>query len=212
MNITGYDKGLIWTNTQSKWVEIEPLLFQHAEGEARMAFREDGGGAVTHMFLDLQQMPIAYERLAWYDTPGFLWISSCFIGFVFLSSCIIWPIMHRIRRNRKEAADDRQPSRIPRLLAISTVTLNLIYIAGFTLSMFLLIDELVYGVPPVITALLVIPIVTTVLTVALLLFTLPVWKYKYWSLIERLHYSLVVLTCIAFVIWLHNWNLLGFQY
>lgn len=213
INIAAYDKGLIWTNTQSQWVEIEPLLFQYAEGKTpRMAFRENSEGAITHLFLDLQQIPIAYERVAWYDRPTFTWSSLGLISFVFLSSFAVWPILHRIRSKRREADDGKQSYRFPRLLAISTVALNLVFTIGWTLVMFFIIDELVYGVPPLIIALLVIPIVTTILTVVLLLFTLLAWRDKYWSLAERWHYSLVAVTCGAFVIWLHHWNLLGFYY
>lgn len=213
LNIAADDKGLIWTNTQSQWVEIEPLLFQYAEGKTpRMAFRENSKGAITHLFLDLQQIPLAYERVAWYDMPSFTWGSLYFFIFVFLSSIAIWSIMHRIRGKRKEATVRKQSYRILRLLAISTSALNLIFIIGFALFMFLFVDELEYGVPFALTALFVIPIVTTILTVVLLLFTLLAWRDKYWSLAERWHYSLVAVTCGAFVIWLHHWNLLGFYY
>jgi len=212
INIAAYDEGLIWTNTQSQWVEIKPLLFQYVEGKSRMAFRENSEGAITHLFLDLQQMPIAYERVAWYDMPTFTWSSLGFFSFVFLSSFAIWPIMHRIRNKRKEAAEGKQSYRLPRLLAISTVSLNFVFVIGFALFMLLFADILVYGVPCLIRALLVIPIITTILTAALLLFTLLAWRRGYWSLVERWHYSLVALTCIALVIWSYHWNLLGFHY
>ena len=213
IEIAAYDKGLIWTNTQSQWVEVEPLLFQYAEDNTpRMAFREDGKGNITHLFLDLQQIPIAYERVAWYDRPTFTWSSLGLISLVFLSSFAVWPILYRIRSKRKEAGDGKQSYRLPRILAISTVALNSVFTIGWTLVMFLFIDELIYGVPPLIVALLVVPIVTTILTVALLLFTLLAWRHKYWSFVERLHYSLVAVTCAAFVVWLHHWNLLGFHF
>ena len=212
LNMDAYDQGLIWTNTQSQWVEIEPLLFQYAEGKSRMAFREDSRGNITHLFLDLQQIPMAYERAAWYDMPTFTWGSLYFFCFVFLSSFIIWPIMRRIRGQRKEGAEGQQSHRLPRLLAILSVALNSIFIIGFALFMFLFVDELEYGVPLLVKGLLAIPIVTTILTVALLLFSALAWRHGYWSVFERWHYSLVAVTCTAFVIWLHHWNLLGFHY
>jgi hypothetical protein len=212
LNIAADDKGLIWTNTQSQWAEIEPLLFQYADGKSRMAFREDSKGNIAHLFLDLQQIPLAYERVAWYDMPTFTWGSLYFFCFVFLSSFVIWPIMRRIHAKRKKEAEDQQSHRLPRLLAIFSVALNSIFILGFALFMFLFVDELEYGVPLLIKMLLAIPIVTTILTVVLLLFALLAWRDKYWGLTERWHYSLVAVTCGAFVIWLHHWNLLGFCY
>ena len=212
LDMAAYDQGLIWTNTQSKWVEIEPLLFQYVEGKSRMAFREDSRGNITHLFLDLQQIPIAYERAAWYDMPAFTWGSLYFFCFVFLSSFVIWPIMRRIRGKRIERAEDQQSHPLPRSLAIFSVALNSIFIIGFALFMFLFVDELEYGVPLLVKALLAIPIVTMILTVALLLFTALAWKHGYWSVFERWHYSLVALTCTAFVLWCYHWNLLGFHY
>jgi CubicO group peptidase (beta-lactamase class C family) len=196
----------------NSWIEIGPLLFQVTKSETRLAFREDSEGNITHLFFDAQQMPVSLEKLAWYDTPTFLWISSGFILFVFLSAYAFWPIMHRIRRRRKQSAESNRSARRARILAILTVTLNLIFILGFTPSMFLLEDELVYGVPLVITALLIIPIITSVLTVGLPVFSVLAWKHKYWSFVERLHYSLIAFTCMGFILWLHHWNLLGFRY
>lgn len=212
-HIAADDGGLIWTETESRWVEVEPLLFRYVEGKTpRMAFRQNSKGAITHMFLDLQQMPLAFERVAWYDMPTFTWGTLCFFCFVFLSSFVIWLIMHRIRGKRKDVTGGKQSPRLSRLLAISTVALNSFFILSFALFMFLFVDELQYGVPFALAALFVIPIATTVLTVALLLFTALAWRQGYWSLFERLHYSLIALTCAALVIWSYHWNLLGFYY
>lgn len=195
----------------NSWIEVEPLFFQASKSETRFAFREDSEGNITHLFIDAQQMPMSLEKIAWYDTPIFMWISIGFILFVFLSACVIWIIRHRIRHRRKQSAESRSARRA-RLLMILIVTLNLIFFIGFTPSMFLLEDELVYGVPLVITALLIIPIITSVLTVGLPVFSFLAWKRKYWSFIERLHYSLIAFTCMGFILWLHHWNLLGFRY
>jgi len=212
LNIASSDQSIIWIETQTQWVEIDSLLFQYAEGTSRMAFREDSQSNITHLFLDLKQIPIAYERVSWYDMPTFTWGSLYFFCLVFLSSFIIWPIMRRRRSRRTERAENQLSHRLPRLLAISSVTLNSIFIIGFASFMSFFIDELEYGVPLLIKALLVIPIVTAILTATLLLFAVLSWRHRYWSSFERWHYSLVALTCTAFVIWCHHWNLLGFHY
>ena len=60
-------------------------------------------------------------------------------------------------------------------------------------------------------ALLVTPIVTSVMSIALLVCTVMAWRDRYWSLIGRVHYSLVTAAALAFV-WLTNyWKLLGFR-
>ncbi len=212
IKITSCDEGLIWTNTQSQWIEIDSLLFQYAHGKSRMAFRKDDEGNITHLFLDLQQIPLAYERVAWYDRPSVTWGSLGFFSFVFLSSYALWPILLRRRNKRKDIAEGKQLYRLPRRLAICTVALNLVFIVGFSLFMLYFADMLEYGVPFLVKALLVIPIITTILAAALLFYGLLVWSRGYWSLVERLHYSLVALTCTGLVIWCYNWNLLGFLY
>lgn len=211
INVTAYGNGLTWTNTQSQWVEVDSLLFQFTQGKYRMAFREDDQGNITFLFLDFQQIPMAYERVAWYETPPFTWGCLGFFSLVFLSSYIAWLIMHR-RGKRKEEAVGTKSHRLPRRLAIVAVTLNLVFLIGFTLFMIWFADMLEYGVPLVIQVLLAIPIITTVLAVILLVFTLLAWKQKYWSLVERLHYTVVTLTCVGIVLWCYNWNLLGFHY
>ena len=120
--------------------------------------------------------------------------------------------MNRVRGKREEADKGRQPSRFPRLLSTATVALNSVFITGFSLFMLLFADELEYGVPLLIKALLVIPIITTILAAALLFYALLAWRRKYWGLLERWYYSLIALTCVALVIWSYQWNLLGFHY
>ncbi len=60
-------------------------------------------------------------------------------------------------------------------------------------------------------ALLWIPPLTTGLTLGLLIFAVRVWKNQSWSLIGRLHYSLITLAGCGFIFFLSYWNLLGFQ-
>jgi CubicO group peptidase (beta-lactamase class C family) len=196
----------------NSWIELEPRLFQVPKSKTRFVFREDGEGNITHLFIDAQQMPMSYERVALYDTATFLWVPLGFILLVFLSACVVWPMMHHIRRKRKQSVEMSRSARHARLLAIVTVALNLMFFACFTPSMFLLNDEFVYGLPFVIKALLVIPIATTLLAIGLPVFALLAWKYRWWSFVERLHYSLVAFACIGLVLWLYHWNWLGFQY
>jgi len=97
-------------------------------------------------------------------------------------------------------------------VAALIIILNLVFLIGFALAIFLIGEELVYGVSPSVIALLVIPIVTTILTVGLLIFALIAWTNKHWSIAGRLYYSLITLTCIGFIFFLNYWNLLGFRY
>ena len=63
--------------------------------------------------------------------------------------------------------------------------------------------------PAYFVALLAIPILTALLTVGLLIFTVRAWKEGYWSTFGRVHYSLITL---AFTWFVNYWNLLGFRF
>jgi len=57
----------------------------------------------------------------------------------------------------------------------------------------------------------VLPIVTAVPSIVLLALAVLAWKNRYWSLVGRLHYSLVTLAALTFVWFVNYWNLLGFR-
>ncbi len=59
--------------------------------------------------------------------------------------------------------------------------------------------------------LLVIPIVTTALTMVMLVAAVIAWIRGYWSTLGRLYYSLITLTALAFVWWASYWNLIGYR-
>jgi hypothetical protein len=68
-----------------------------------------------------------------------------------------------------------------------------------------------YGVPPLLTALFALALVSVVLTVGVVVLAIPVWWGRFWSLRRRVHYSLVALAALALTWQLAYWNLLGFR-
>jgi len=73
-------------------------------------------------------------------------------------------------------------------------------------------DGLRFGVPPIVQAALIIPIVTTLLTLIMLLMTYLAWKDSYWSILGRIYYSFLTMTALLFVLWANYWNLLGWRF
>ncbi|MCL4425138.1 MAG: hypothetical protein M1553_06815, partial [Firmicutes bacterium] len=69
-----------------------------------------------------------------------------------------------------------------------------------------------YGLPPILAGSLVIPLLTTALAAILIVFAVLAWKRRYWSLGERIHYTLVAAAAVAFVWSLACLNLIGFHY
>ena len=132
---------------------------------------------------------------------------------VFLSAFFIWLIRPLIRRLRgKNLQIERLPSRAW-LLAGVVGTLNLVFIIGLPLSLwFYGAWKLAYGVPAFAIAFLSLPLIATVLTLGLAVFTVLGWTNKYWSVMARAHYSLITLAALVFIPFLLYWNLLSFQF
>lgn len=186
----------------NRYAEVEPLLFQRTDDESYVAFREDDDDRITHLFFGT----VACRKLPWYETTLFQVGLIGFFVLAFLSDCIFnfLPILGL------QLLDIPQ---LPQLLAGLVSALNLIFLVGLAFAV-LKIDrwEFVYGVPPMLMALLVIPLVTTIIAVGLPIFATLTWKSECWSDIGQLHYSLMTVLALAFILFLRYWNLLGFGF
>jgi hypothetical protein len=219
INIKQSDKGTLLVSTPSlffignapkiRLTPVEPLLFQRANDDAFTAFEQDKSGWIRFAFNPIWPKIGAYEHIHWYETS---WVQLGILGFcaiVFLSACISW-----LRRSlRPKRFQVKQQLSWAWVLAGAIAALNLVFLIGFPLSLWLIgVWKLVYGVPVVVVTLLCIPLLTTVLTLGLPIFTALVWRNKYWSVSRRWHYSLITLTALVFIPFLVYWNLLGFQF
>ena len=170
-----------------------------------MAFREDGEGQVAAML-----SPQANWRIPWYENAAFqLWLIA-FFSMAFLST-LIWPAAYVWRTMVKKRLRNIQLGGVARLLAGLTGALNVIFLIGFAFALQSYPNLIWYGVPEGLTILLVIPCLTAALTVELLGLGLTwvVWRNEYWSFFHRFHYSVVVLSSLAFMGFLLYWNLFG---
>lgn len=190
-------------------VPIEPLLFRRAKDDAFVAFGEDTEGQITYAFNPLWPKIGAYHRVPWYET---IWVQFGLIAFcavIFLSAAIVYPITPLIRRLQgKPFQVERRFSEAWSLTGLIS-TLNLVFLIGFPLFLWIIgVWKIVYGVPPVIVAILCLPLITTLLSIGLLLITALAWRDKYWSELKRWHYSLITVAVAIFVSVLLYWNLL----
>ncbi len=196
----------------ARYTEVEPLLFQSVDGTSHIAFGEDEGGRITHMFGAIGSEPATFEKVAWYETDRFQVSLIVFFMLAFVS-VVAWPIVYVVRRLRRRPgpASDAKRVRVARLLAAGLSVLNLIFMVGFAAA---LMQSLAGASPypsPWFVALLVIPVVTSVVASVLVIFTFLAWKDRYWSLVGRLHYTVVTVAALAFIWFANYWNLLGFR-
>jgi CubicO group peptidase (beta-lactamase class C family) len=188
------------------WVEVEPLFFRQIDGGQSLAFTEDADGKITHMsFSGLPFMPT--YRVAWYSGPTF---NYTLVG-VALLLCITTLVS--AFRHRKARRQDPAAARWTVRLAVVIGGLTLVFaIALVVILSSAGIEVLLYGFPASMTAALMLPIVTTVLTLGLALLVVRAWKEGYWTRFQRLHYTLFTVFAVGLAWFYWYWNLLGVQY
>jgi len=192
-----------------RFVEVQPLYFQQVDGPFSIVFREDERSQITHMFTSITPQ-FAFEKLNWYEMPGFNMALLLACVLVFLS--IIPVAIIRVVRNRRMGAD-RQPvprgARAALWIIVGICVLNLLFVAGTLLWGN---PRPLFGVSLNYKIVLGLGVLSAGLTAGALVYTVLAWKNKTWGIAARVYYTLVTVAAVAFVWFLNNWNLLGWRY
>jgi CubicO group peptidase (beta-lactamase class C family) len=190
-------------------VEVEPLLFRRDDGDRYAAFRMDADGRITHLALNVLGASVVLEKVPWYETRAVH--GGLAIGFlaVFLSACLVWPVVALFRRWRRSPSNPVRP-RLTSWLAFLVSALNLAFVGGLVLAV--LKGDLVYEMPPAVLGLLTDPLVVAGLTAVLAVCVFLAWRNGSGSLLGRSYLSLIALASAGFLFFLSFWNLLGFRY
>jgi hypothetical protein len=69
-----------------------------------------------------------------------------------------------------------------------------------------------YGASPILVGVLTVPILISALSAGVLVYAALAWARGNWSLLGRLHYTLVALSTLTFVSLLAYYNLIGYQF
>jgi amino acid transporter len=67
------------------------------------------------------------------------------------------------------------------------------------------------GVTPLLNLLFVLALVSALLTIGMIIGGIMAWMRKFWTSRSRIHYTLITLAAILFVLELLYWNMLGFR-
>jgi hypothetical protein len=175
---------------------VEPLVFQSEAGGSPVVFREDASGAISHLFVGTG----AYVKVPWYEAQpvqlGLIgWFLLLFVAAI--GTAVFWRSAPGLLRGGMGAAG----------------FLNLIFLVGIGLAL-LQMDpwQFVYGPPPIIVMLLVVPLVTLLLSVLVTGITVMGWTTADWGWGLRVYTAVVSLTLLLFPLFLNFWRLLGFRY
>jgi CubicO group peptidase (beta-lactamase class C family) len=205
------DGTLLFTNPWGEWrfVEVTPLYFRQVDGPFHILFHEDGRGRITRMFTDYTPM-FVFEKLSWYETPGFNMALALGCLLAFLSAIAV--VLVRVIRNRRPSGY-RKPAphgaRVAYWIIVGISTLNLLFVIGTVLWGN---PAPLFGVSMIYKIVLGLGVLAAVLTVGALVCSVLAWKNSYWDIAARVHYTLVTFAAVAFVWFLNYWNLLGWRF
>ena len=191
----------------SEWVQTEdPLVFKRVDGGETLIFQQDQDGKVAS-FVVAHDPQAVYLKKNFFDTSGFTLPLAGTCLLFFLVTIITW-LFNYFSHLRQHISSDKAPlmPRIAHWLTGCFGALSLLFVAAF-LSM-MMDPEIIYGAPPALKPLLVIPIVLVVISVSMFIFTALAWVRHYWSIAGRIHYTLLTMTDLAFLFWLQYWNLI----
>jgi len=188
------------------WVEVEPLLFRRTDRETYMAFRENDRGRITHMFFN-PIIPLALEKVSWYETDIVLIGSMLYSVMVFLVVILLWLGGGLIRRlKKKEPKEISQRQRRMRyivrfvsvcaLLVVLSLGKIIVDVTGTVDSSFLFLT-------PLLTAL---SVVVLLLSIVLALYVVRYWYREEGLLIQKIGYTLFVVAGLIFAWQMIYWN------
>jgi len=194
-----------------RFVEVEPLYFRQVDTPFHMVFREDDRGHITRLYTDYTPQ-FGFEKLNWYEAPGFN--MALLLGCVLVFLSLIPVVSIRAIRNRR-LADDRKPAppgaRMANRIILGICILNLLFVIGSVLWGEAAIMPL-FGVPLIYRIVLGLGVLSAVMTVGALVSAVLAWKNSYWGVAARVYYTLVTVAAVAFVWFLDYWNLLGWRF
>jgi CubicO group peptidase (beta-lactamase class C family) len=186
-------------------VEVGPNLFHQIDGPMSLAFTSDGSGKVTHMiFSNLPFMPT--YRIAWYTDPVFNY------ALMALALLLCVTTLVSALRHRKTGKEDPSGARWAVRLAVLVSALTLLFVVSVTIIVSSYGEDLFYGFPTALTAALMLPILTSILTLGVPVLAVLAWRKGYWTRFRRVHYTLFAVFAIGLVWFYVYWNILGWQY
>jgi CubicO group peptidase (beta-lactamase class C family) len=190
-----------------RFVEVEPLFFRQIDGSSSLVFFENDQGRITRFYTDFAPQYSA-KRPPWYELPSFNMPLVIVSVLLFISVLIIVPVQAII--NRRRGADLRPASRAAPWILVAMSVLNLVFLCGMLFGYHP--PTVLHGVAPSIKLLMTTTVISALFTAAAIVYIILAWKGRYWGIAFRAYYTLVTAAALAFVWFLNQWNLLGWQF
>lgn len=187
------------------WVEQSPGVFRDTGSDEIVVFHTDSDTGTTWLF-EGNAPAFGYARLPWYATPAVQAVLLGYCALVFLVTLIAWSL-RRPGPERYPAPVKSWSTRLTRPVAAALCMTNLAFLGGLVLVAGQA-QQLLFGIPPFVQDVLLLPVVSAVLAVPTTTLALGSWRNVHWTRAQRLHLTLVAATGLLFAGLLHYWQLL----
>jgi CubicO group peptidase (beta-lactamase class C family) len=190
---------LVINDNEEELIPISDLTFYARNQQKYVAFKEDHNGAISYYFIDNQ----AFHKVSWYGSVKFQLImigSILLVFFLFITSSLVRLVF--IKKKKSHIVGKLN-------LSISILSFLFIFIFGYSL-MTTNPYEFFYGLPFLVKASLILPlliILLTALSLIVIIRAIRKRKAQFWWF----NYA-VTIDALFFIVWLSFWNLIGFNY
>ncbi len=196
------DNGTIAVGS-SRYRQIEPGLFQSVDGgDSYVAFREDANGRVTHLFIGTG----SYEKVSLFESAPVQTglFASFFASFAIGATALATGWIARTRRHSRGFGWAES-------MMLGACAVNLLFFAGFG-ALMLRMDtmELFAGVPASLKVVLILPLLAAVLICLAVPGLAQRWRTREGGMVGRSFQTALAVAAIAFLPFLHYWNLIGY--
>jgi CubicO group peptidase (beta-lactamase class C family) len=215
-----FDKAVFLLDSPNvEFIETEPGVFTRLDGthpaSGDIIFHTRADGTVE--FLSFENIPeMAFDRVPWYKTDLFIENLKIASGMI-LATVLLWPLLFVFRRVyqipepsvHKPACIARWIAGIAALIIILFIFVLLPWVMGNEN----LIESYMFdpSVPALLSAVLTLPVIAAIFSVATAVSAIIAWKEKYWTLPHRVHYTIITIALFAILWWVKMNNVWVFS-
>src|SRR5699024_6792646 len=197
--------------------ETDPGVFKSTRTErspdaygnfTTIVFEEDANGNMMLM----ADGPMTYTKAPWYESSAFTFVTLASSIILIIGTLFSWMFIGIVRILRKKSKEKDKVTNFAKIVAVlyglSIVSLLVSVLLNGGVDPVYQLPKDAYGMaqePHFIVEM--IPYVIILSSIALVVFSVVLWKRKSWRIFGRIHYTLYTSTAIFFIWVFSYWNL-----